>query len=110
MILLHCGIFLKISDIITNVEISWAWISPSSWLCNYPTEFHLRDLDKSSVENKQFLVACMLLVTEDLFQRKSHSDFDFYVEEGTTHPLGDERSGQRCLWCSHADPRLHWLA
>ena len=52
----------------------------------------------------------MSLVTEDLFQRKHHSEFDFYVEEGTTHPLGDERSGQHCPWCSHAAPQLHWLA
>ena len=80
------------------------------WLCNYPTEFQLWNLHKSSVENKQFLVVYMSLVTEDLFQRKHHSEFDFYVEEGTTHPLGDERSGQHCPWCSHAAPQLHWLA
>lgn len=52
----------------------------------------------------------MSLVIEDLFQRESNSEFDFYVEEVTTHPLGDERPGQHCLWCSHAAPRLHWLA
>ena len=67
-------------------------------------------ISKSSVENKQFLIAYMSLVIEDLFQRESNSEFDFYVEEVTTHPLGDERPGQHCLWCSHAAPRLHWLA